>query len=164
MLTESQLQTLQERIRPLVSAGVPETLALNVASLGIVFAALEIYQVAEKTGSDRKQAARVYFELSDALSIDWLRNRISAMEPEDRWEENARMALYEDLESLQGELTQSVMECDGEDGVCVQAWLVSRGEGLARYKAVVEELDACDKLDVAKASVVVRALRNLQLR
>ena len=164
VLTESQLQTLQERIRPLVSAGVPETLALNVASLGIVFAALAIYQVAEKTGSDRKQVACVYFELSDALFIDWLRNRISAMELADRWEENARMALYEDMESLQGELTQSVMECNGEDGACVRAWLAGRGEGLVRYKAVVEELDACDKLDVAKASVVVRALRNLQLR
>ena len=86
------------------------------------------------------------------------------MEPADRWKENARMALYEDLESLQGELTQSVMECDGGNGACVQTWLAGRGAGLERYQAVVEELHGCGQLDVAKILVIVRSLRNLQLR
>ena len=161
---QTQWQTLQQRIEPLTEAGVPEEIAMRVASLGIVFLALEIHRVADKTGGDLERVTKVYFQLSEALSIDWLRGRIASMEPVDRWEETARTALHEDLESLQGELTQSVVECPQEGEDCVHNWLDDRERGLKHYKAVLEELEGCERLDVAKASVVVRSLRNLQLR
>ncbi|MGB0712257.1 MAG: NAD-glutamate dehydrogenase [Gammaproteobacteria bacterium] len=161
LVTEKQKAILDERSQTLEAVGVPAGLARRVASLGLIYGSLAIRFIAVELEADDSAVARVYFQLSESLSINWLRQRIAGTGAGDRWEESARMALSEDLEGLHSELVVNVVRMHGADKDPVEAWLKGRGAPLKRYGQVIEALDDCETLDVAKISVAVRALRNL---
>ncbi|MGB0722071.1 MAG: NAD-glutamate dehydrogenase [Gammaproteobacteria bacterium] len=161
LVTEKQKAILDERTQALSAAGVPETLARRICALGLIYGSLAIRYIAREMDAEDCAVGRVYFQLSESLSINWLRQRIAGTGTGDRWEENARMALSEDLEGLHTELVVDVVKGHGDAPDPVNAWLEGRGAPLERYRQIITALDGCETLDVAKISVAVRSLRNL---
>jgi glutamate dehydrogenase len=96
-------------VQAAVEEGVPAELARGVASLGDLFAALDIVGVASATERSIDEVAALHFLIGGRGHLHWLRDQIATLPRENRWQAMARAALRDDLFSLHAELTADVL-------------------------------------------------------
>jgi glutamate dehydrogenase len=158
LLDDADADPLARRTAALREAAVPPDLALRVASLPIMFAALDIMEVAHETGLDVERVAALHFGLGSALELHWLRDRIVALPRTDRWSALARAALRDDLYSLHRELTATVLRA-GEP-VVVEEWIASNPAS-ERYLSTLQDVRMGRIFDLTTLPVIVREVRQL---
>ena len=69
---------------------MPADLADWVSAMVPAYSAFDIVQVAAAPAATIEEAAEVYFDLADRLQISRLRDRITALPRDDRWNTMAR--------------------------------------------------------------------------
>jgi glutamate dehydrogenase len=144
-------------------AGVPSELASRVASLGTMFSAFDIIEVATATGLDLETVAAVHFRLGISLELHWLRDRVVELPRDERWGARARAALRDDLYTLHRALTAEVLKDDGlpaDVDERVQAWIDGH-PGAERYLATLADVRLGRIFDLTTLPVLVREVRNL---
>jgi glutamate dehydrogenase len=163
LLAPGDAEPLAEGTDELREAGVPEEIAAHVASLGTLFSAFDIVEVASETGLDVEPVAAVHFCVGSKLELHWIRDRIVELPRGDRWGALARAALRDDLYSLHRTLTSEVLQ----DGVAadevaerVAAW-VDGNPAAERYLATLADVRLGRLYDLTTLPVVVREVRNL---
>jgi glutamate dehydrogenase len=164
MLVGVEKERLHERAAELVALGAPEDLALISGAHLDVFGALDIVEVAQATGADPEEVARIYFILSERYEVDRMLTRITLLTRDDRWSALARAALRSDLYGALTGMTRRVIESTrgiSEPLERVQAWEEQQAEGLARARATLDEISAGDQFDLATLSVALRTIRTL---
>ena len=164
MLVGVEKERLLERAAELVAIGSPEDLALVSAAHLDVYGALDIVEVAQQTGADSEDVARIYFILSERYEVDRMLTRITRLPRDDRWAALARAALRSDLYGALVGMTRRVIETTR--GVAdplerVESWEEQQAEGLARARATLDEISAGDQFDLATLSVALRTIRTL---
>ena len=145
------------------AAGAPPALAASVASLGPLFAGLDICAVAAQTGADVRDVTAVYFAIADEFGLSWLRARISELPRADRWQTLARAALRDDMNGLHAALTADVLGSgDGTPPAAALAdWRTARAVPLERLARVFADIKSGAVADMATLSVAVREVRTL---
>ena len=105
----------------------------------------------------------MYFDLADRLQITRLRDRITALPRDDRWNTMARAALRDDLYSAHASLAADVLHVTGpgrpEDRLA--AWVHRNASAVRRAGQTLTEIWETDRFTVATLSVAVRAVRTL---
>jgi glutamate dehydrogenase len=155
-----------------VAAGVDADLARKMAGLPQLLAACDIVYVtpAGGTGSDEGrllEAARLYFALDDALDLPWLKGAVARAPRPDRWHRLALTGIEDDLSGVLRGLTGAVMATGaaapdgGAAAASVAGWLEENVAGLARYRALMQELRQVAAPDLPMLSVAVRMLSEL---
>jgi len=147
----------------LAGEGVPRALASRVAHLEALVPALDMVDVASATGLGFDEVAGVYFAIDDRLELNSLRQRITALPREERWEALARRALWEDLQSEQRALTADVLRDPESRSVAdrVSTWIADNAIPVGRCLQVLADVKAGAASDLATLSVAVREIRNL---
>jgi glutamate dehydrogenase len=147
----------------LVGAGVPHELADRVGYLGALLPVLDLVEVAAVTGVSLDDAMAVYFAIDDRLGLHALRELISALPRQERWEALARRALWEDLQSEHRALTADILREPDEGAVTqrVARWINDNAAAVDRCEQVLADVKAGNAQDLATLSVAVRELRNL---
>ena len=140
----------------LASAGVPRPLAHQVAGLWAMPCAFNLTEVAAASGCTVAQLAEVYFALSGELELDWLRARIEELPIDDRWKLLGRLALRDDLFSLQAALAADAIAQGGVD-----SWLAHNRSAVDHYLQVIHDIRSSGSFDLINLSVAVRDMRNL---
>ncbi|MCV2489243.1 NAD-glutamate dehydrogenase [Geodermatophilus sp. YIM 151500] len=143
---------------------VPEPLARRVATLPALFSALDVIDVAGQTGRGREQVAAVYFALGQDLQLNWLRERILRLPRDDRWQALARAALRDDLYAVRASLTAEVLAVGGalqDSAALVRRWVDHNQPAVDRCLAVLRDIAADDRADLATLSVALREVRGL---
>ncbi|MET0764618.1 MAG: NAD-glutamate dehydrogenase [Blastococcus sp.] len=144
--------------------GVPDALARRVAELPALFSALDVIDVASATGRERAEVAGVYFALGQQLQLNWLRERILRLPRDDRWQALARAALRDDLYAVRASLTSDVLQvgdaAQGSDEL-IQRWSDHNQPAVSRCLAVLRDVAADDRADLATLSVALREVRGL---
>src|SRR6202035_1627974 len=102
-----------ERREGYVSGGVPDELADRVAGMVPAYSAFDIVEIAAATGRGVEEAAEVYFDLAERLQITRLRDRVTALPRDDRWNTAARAALRDDLYAAHATLAGDVLQVAG---------------------------------------------------
>ena len=159
--------------RGLEEAGVPAPLAQNVASLPFRLAALDIVDArarAEQQGIllDAEGLARLFFAIAAQLQVDWLRSRLRRLPFSGRWDRLAATALEDEIPTILRRLAVAAAREIGSisdpaaAAEAVQDWLEGRVHGVARYRALLEELQRSGEVDLAMLSVAVRTLSALR--
>jgi glutamate dehydrogenase len=144
-------------------AGVPAALATRVASLGTMYAALDIVEVADQTELDVEAVAAVHFQLGSRLQLHWLRDRIFELPRDDRWRALARAALRDDLFGLHRALTREVLRVGrpGEEpGELVERWIEGH-PAAERCLQTLADIRVGRTFDMTTLPVAVREVRNL---
>jgi glutamate dehydrogenase len=144
--------------------GVPEALATRVAALPAMFSALDVIDVASATGRDWEQVATVYLALGHHLQLNWLSERILRLPRDDRWQALARAALRDDLFSVRAALTAEVLQSDGDgqdSDERIRRWLGDDRQAVDRCLAVLRDIGADERADLATLSVALREVRGL---
>jgi glutamate dehydrogenase len=163
LLTGSDLTGFDERRDSFTSRGVPLPLAERVAAMVPAYSAFDIVDIAAAAGRPVEETAEVYFDLADRLQITRLRDRITALPRDDRWNTMARAALRDDLYSAHAALAADVLQVTGpgrpEDRLA--AWVQRNDSAVRRAAQTLTEIWETDRFTVATLSVAVRAVRTL---
>jgi glutamate dehydrogenase len=171
-LRGSDQQATDEARRQLEEHGVPEELAARMACLSARFFALDLVTVARRSadaegegGESIEDVAATYFALAERLHLDWLRERISALPRETRWETLARDALRENFLTQHSRLTDEVIRVTDRDADAderIDGWLRRNAAQVRRCQQMLAEIESAGTADLARLSVAVREIRNLR--
>ncbi|MDP9456811.1 MAG: NAD-glutamate dehydrogenase [Actinomycetota bacterium] len=163
-MLDGEREALERATERLVEAKVPPDLARRAASLGAMFSALDIVDVASETGQSPETAAEVYFTLGDRLKLHWLRSHVEALPRDDRWRALARAALRDDLYSQQASLTAEVLRSVPEElraAERIDAWVNANRVSVERALQVLADISSSGTFDLSTLSVSLREMRNL---
>jgi glutamate dehydrogenase len=163
LLIGPALRRFEEQAHHYVELGVPEAPARRMAALQGMYAALDIVEAAQELGREVKHVAAVYYELGRGLGLDWVRERIEALEVEGRWQAVARGALRENLYSLQRALAARVISShrSATPAEAVLSWLSETSEQVTHAKRTLKEMRAAGARDFPTLSVALQEIRKL---
>ncbi len=166
VLVSAEREEFEARVGSLVEDGVPAELARRVASLGDLFAALDIVGVAGAAERSIGDVAALHFVIGGRLHLHWLRDRIATLPRENRWQAMARAALRDDLFSLHAELTADVLRAgDGGEPADADArldgWIDANRPLVERCLGILSDIRAGETYDLTTLPVALRELRNL---
>ena len=166
LLRGVERDNLTAAVGRLIEAGVPEDLALDVASMLTAFMLLDVVEIAQlqEHDSNPTAVADLYFALSDRFSVDTLLDRISELPRPDRWSALARAALRQDLYGALSAITRSVLATTPHTlpaAARITEWEAANAERVSRARTVVTEALNRDQIDLATLSVALRVLRGV---
>jgi glutamate dehydrogenase len=163
LLTGPDLAGFEERWEMFASRGVPGPLAERVAGMVPAYSAFDIVEIAGATGRSVDETAEVYFDLADRLGITRLRDRITALPRDDRWNTMARNALRDDLYTAHAALAKDVLAVTGRGTPeeRLAAWAERNRSAVARAEQTLREIWEGDVFSIATLSVALRAIRTL---
>jgi glutamate dehydrogenase len=163
LLAGRDLVGFEERRDSYTSRGVPDELAERTAAMVPAYSAFDIVDTAASIGRSVEETAEVYFDLADRLQITRLRDRITALPRDDRWNTMARAALRDDLYSAHAALAKDVLMVTGPGSPeeRLAAWTQRNDPAVRRATQTLTEIWASDAFTVATLSVAVRAIRTL---
>ena len=113
LLTGRDRSEFGDRLDSFTARGVPQALAEWVAGMVPAYSAFDLVEIAATVNRSVEETAEVYFDLADRLQIARLRDRITALPRDDRWNTMARAALRDDLYAAHAAITQDVLEVTG---------------------------------------------------
>jgi glutamate dehydrogenase len=143
-----------------IDEGVPEKLARCSARWPWLHAGFDIVEVAHSERTNVADAAVAYWSVFDAFDLGWLWNGVGALPRSDRWQEQARSALRDDLMTVLAELTRNVMRSGGGSP---SDWIAANERAVGRAIAMHNEIRRAETFDLTTLSVALRQLRNLTL-
>jgi glutamate dehydrogenase len=124
----------------------------------LLHTAFDVAEVARREHAALAAVAATYWEVFDGLDLLWLWEGIGGLPRNDRWQNQARSAVRDDLlGALAGLCTTVMRETDGS----VPDWLGRNARGVERTQALLTELRRAERLDLTTLSVALRQLRNL---
>jgi glutamate dehydrogenase len=163
LLTGRDLAGFRERQDSYKARQVPADLAERVAAMVPAYSAFDVVDIAASTGWPVAETAEVYFDLADRLQITRLRDQITALPRDDRWNTMARGAIRDDLYTAHAALTQNVLMVTGPGSPeqRLAEWVSQNEASVARATQTLTEIWETDRFTVATLSVAVRAVRTL---
>ncbi len=143
-----------------VAARVPLGLAARSARWPWLHTGFDIVEIAHTEACNVADAAAAYWAVFDAFDLGWLWVGVGALPRSDRWKEQARSALSDDLLSVLAELTRNVMRFgDGSPAT----WIAANERAVSRALGMHTEIRRAESFDLTTLSVALRQLRNLTL-
>ena len=149
----------------LLDGGVPESLALEVASCNDLLPALDIVEIAKSAAITVEEAGSVYFALGEKLDLNWLRDRIAVLPRDNRWRALSRAALRDDLYAQLSKLTLDSLRLDvggASPSERVDAWLEQNRIPVARCRQILADLGHAGHTDFTMLSVAMGEIRTLR--
>jgi glutamate dehydrogenase len=160
VVTGPVLARIADLVDQRVAAGVPADLAGRSARWPWMHTAFDIVEVAGSEGCDVGDAARSYWSVFEAFELMWLWDGIGALPRSDRWQQQARSALRDDLMTALADLTRLVLQFGGGS---TAAWISANERAVDRALAIHTEIRRAETVDLTTLSVGLRQLRNLTL-
>jgi glutamate dehydrogenase len=163
LLAGRDLAGFTERQEDFAARGVPASMAERVAAMVPAYSAFDIVEIAATSGRDVTQAAEVYFDLADRLQIARLRDQITALPRDDRWNTMARNAIRDDLYGAHAALVRDVLKVTepGPPAERLATWVERNAAAVERATQTFTEIWETDRFTIATLSVAVRAIRTL---
>jgi glutamate dehydrogenase len=163
LLAGRDLTGFDERRDVYLARGVPADLADRIAAMVPAYSAFDIVDIAHGTGRAVEETAEVYFDLADRLQIARLRDLITALPREDRWNTMARAAVRDDLYTAHAALTRDVLAVTGPGSPeqRLAEWVSRNAPAVRRADQTLTEIWESNDFTVATLSVAVRAVRSL---
>ncbi|MEM7016576.1 MAG: NAD-glutamate dehydrogenase [Pseudomonadota bacterium] len=168
LIAEDELEALQTTADSLTNIGIPEALAQQIAGLPTWLSALDIVDVADAAQVELFSVARLHFMLGSELKLHWLRDQISDLPKDNRWQALSRSALRDELLRTHRELTTVILqyansnELNPESTTALfDAWMAKEKSSVDNCLGVLTELSNIDSPDLSMLSVALRDIRNL---
>ena len=155
---------IERRAQDAAEAGVPDSLAREVASLGPLYSGCDIVRIATQRRRGVEHVARVYFAIGRKLEFDWLRRSAAILPAETEWQGAAAAAVIDDLYVQQSELTDRVLDDTGrarDAAAAAERWWTANRQSVARAESLVADLRAAGSADLAMLTVANREIRGL---
>jgi glutamate dehydrogenase len=145
----------------LTEAGVSEALASQVAGAAFLSAALDVADLAERSGQPLDCAARVYYGVGAQFALDEMKTAARRLRAETPWQKQAVEGTIDDLLQLQADLAERILSSDRSGQVDPLAtWSAAHEADLRPTEPLMRELRAATNPDLAMLVVATRQLRH----
>ncbi|MGB9429975.1 MAG: NAD-glutamate dehydrogenase [Gammaproteobacteria bacterium] len=164
VLGENQLETYHRMQQQYRDVGVPETLAQRIATLPLLYAALDMADVARDTQLPVDVVARIYFHIGRELDLDWLRGQIESLAVEGHWQAEARATLREDLYAQQRALAAQALDKAKDARTAMDhldAWLTEHANRVQHVQRLLADMQTASIADFPSLSVAMQEVRKL---
>lgn len=146
------------------NAGLPDEIALRIATYRAIYTALNIIFVATENNLDLVLAAKVYFIAGERISILWFRDQIAHDTREGHWNSLARLSLRDELDYSQRQLTLSIMrngknETDHEK--LIAKWMEKNKPALDRWDRMLAMIHTSNSVDYTMFFIAMRELMGI---
>ncbi|HEX7406506.1 MAG TPA: NAD-glutamate dehydrogenase domain-containing protein [Candidatus Binatia bacterium] len=156
---------LAEAADALASEGTPRALAERIPPLERLAELFEVDHIAGELGAARATAAEAYYQVDDLVDLAWVRQSLTELPAEDRWERRAVEGLIEGLVYARRQLTHAILlRCqEGGGGVedCLHAYVQEHQEQLQKLRTLVSDIKSARRTTLAALLVVMRAIGRL---
>jgi glutamate dehydrogenase len=160
-VVDGRVESDVERVRrERIDAGVPKGLAERSANWRWLHTGFDIVEIAHTEACNVADSATAYWATFDAFDLGWLWDGVGNLPRSDRWQQQARSALRDDLMTVLAELTRNVMR--SADGSPTK-WIRANERAVGRALAMHTEIRRAESFDLTTLSVALRQLRNLTI-
>ncbi len=144
-------------------AGFPDAFGAQLAALPALNSAFDIIFITENSKFTIQQVAETYYELGEALHLQWLMNKIEELPVESRWHAHARGSLRDELYVQHRALTAQILEKNSQvpGAGAVSAWLNREDTSLKFTLGMFADMRSQVVTDYPIVSVAVRRLAQL---
>jgi glutamate dehydrogenase len=139
---------------------MPHTLAAVLARLSYAVPVFDIIELADANAVGLLIVAQNYYEMGEALQLNWLRVSITGLPRDNRWQSLARSALRDDLYRQHAQLLQAALDEQQGHAAMTQNWLANRASSVALCHGMFSELQSYSGLDLAMLSAGMRELNS----
>ncbi len=146
-------QSILDEKNRLVHQNVGEEDAFRFAAFPILMDAPDIIRAAENTGREARDVARVYFAIGRALGLETLLENADAASPEGYLDSLAFSRVIGNTGVAQRRLTERVLNKKGNWEACLQIWLETNEELVARTTTAIADLAASGPLSLSRLTV-----------
>lgn len=165
-LVPEEVKEVVQRRKYLIAENVPEALAVKISSLGNLFSALDLAQIAEIENRPVEMVARLYYQLGNKFELHWFLTQITQQGVSNHWQALARASYREELDWQQRAITivllnESPSEKDADK--VLNTWKNDNSVKLSRWYHMMSEFKTSDNHDFAKFSVALRELMLLSM-
>jgi glutamate dehydrogenase len=164
LLVGDALAEWQESVQKLRAFGLSDNLVSCVARPADLYSGLSVVEAARIANQDIGQLAKIYFALGNYLSLPWFSAQISNLPVDNFWQAMARETYLGDLESQLRSLSVSLMRFYDDHlplEQLLERWSSQHQLLIARWKTMVNELQAVNGTDFAMVAVALRDLLDL---
>lgn len=164
LLSAQDLENMQNQAQSYMKEGIPESLAVNIASCNTLFTSLDIVEAARKNDLRVVDVAKTYYTLDSYLELNWLREQMNSYPMETQWDELARSGFRDDLDRVQRKLSVSVLTLKSKktNGKSIEErishWLKENKLLLTRWQNLLTEIKSSNNVGFVTFSVVLREL------
>ena len=146
-----------------IKLGVSEQLANRMSVLLLTRAALDIADLAHIYKRDVLETSKLYAAFNHHLGFFWLHAGAEDLNVQGRWQAMARSNLREEFFRLRRELAEGFLSKRGKKQLAtmIDKWIDEHGEGVTRFRRMVDEMKLRGDLDFATLSVAAQELRHL---
>jgi glutamate dehydrogenase len=148
---------LRKHQKTYTASGLNKDASLQLSQLEFIHYGLDIASAAKRHQHSVAEAGKLWFALYEHFQADWLCQAINALPSADAWQRKARNSLKKELETTLTSLTAKVLQC-----ASLADWQEQQHIALTRLGGLFDELHNSQDLDLAKLSVAVGAITNLQ--
>lgn len=142
-------------------AGVPLTLAGDIASLPLLVLTPEVLQVAEKTGATLLRAVEAYFAVSQTFRIPQLIRNGSRITTTDHYEALALTHGLDQIATARRQIVSAVLTAHGKERQPVEAWHAKDRLRINRVAAELVNLSDSGEIGLARIAVAAGLLTDL---
>jgi glutamate dehydrogenase len=160
-ITKKYLDSIVEQF---VKAGLEESLAKKIAVSRGMYTALNITEVAACNKLDLVKTAAMYFEIGNKFNLVWFRDQIATDAREGHWNTMARLALRDELDSLQRRLSLVILQSSKKDKNAEQQimqWLDQNPHVQHRWERLLEMLHGSSNIDYTMFFIALRELSDM---
>jgi len=154
-------EVYEELVDDLTAEGADPRLAQRLVALRFLDQLLEILRVADRSGAEPLDAAGAFYRVAESLQLPWLRLRVSQADGDNRWEQRMVQGLLEDLTRAHHRLAVRTLEGRQEDAslhAAADRLVGAMAREVARFRELIQEIQAEETVSVAAQGVAVREL------
>ncbi len=165
MLNELVSEQIEKQEAALTEKNVPLALAKKVSSLRALISACDVALITRTSKLPLHIVGKVYFQLGQRLSFNWLRLAALEMPADTYWQrlaiKNLIDSLFEQQRRIAREITSSACKGDKCD-TALDTWTEKNAGNLERHDKMIAELQqSSDKFDLAMLIAAVRRIESL---
>lgn len=138
------------------NAGVPKSLAEDLAALGILRAACVIIAACEGSKSAIDKVAAIYFALGNALEFPAIMQQLRSLPNITEWQRQAASSAESQLAQAQQDLLSNILRDYGAKQTSAALWLQNKDAEFKRYKRFLIHFLAQETMDASKLVVLLR--------
>ena len=160
----TDLSEVLEKKELYTQQNVPEAIAAKVAKMSLLFSAIDIVQTAGRYKLDLMVVGEAYFALGDHLKLGWLRQAITSLNLDDRWDSLMRETLRDDLDWQQHALTVAILTKETGNGSIedkLSIWLARHQGLIVRWQCMLDRLRSHTSPTFIIYAVALRELLDL---
>ena len=140
---------------------VPVALAQQLASLEMLYSAMDIILVTAKHSIPSTKVSEVYFSIGDRFSLDWLKHVAEQLPANTYWNNMLIKTIKDDIYDQQRRLTSQIIKSSDDIGKSLAEWIKVNAKRVGIFDQFINSIKNDAEFDANKLVVVTKQIEIL---